>query len=471
MNYYHNFGRVMPRQLSDVLNEISLATKAPPEMVASIEMATISSAVQHHCSMQMKPGVTVPTSLYLITIAESGERKSGVQNLLFKPFTEIQNRWHDEAIRKAEERNRQHTVWKEKVEGLRRALQKAIGKGHPSALFEEQLRALLEAEPQLIPARKLVYVDTTAEALLAGLNEFGSSAVLLHDEFGQFCDGPMARRLPLLNALWSGSECAVDRKAAGGFVLKNARLTCLLQAQPKVFERFMAKQGEQARGNGFMARALLAFPASTQGTRFEDGSTVECPTLDWFYQRCEYLLNRREHRALRFSPQAQYEWIQMANYYEQQMNPGGIYFAARDFASKAAENTARIAALFHAFLIDDSDEVSSEMLRYAGNLMGWYGNQFLSIMGAHNPAMELERDLYELENWIKSRLTQNNTNIMQKSYLMQYGPNRMRCREKLDLLLGILSSHGRLMVYQHQKKWIIQTAQMMVPVERPFWVN
>lgn len=471
MSYHHNFGRVMPWQLNDVLNEVICATKAPSEMVTSISLAAISTVVQHHCSMQMKPGVTGPISLYLITIAESGERKTGVQNLLFKTILEMESRWREEAIQKAKAHKVQHALWKEKVEGFRRALQRAIVKGHPSAHIEELLSTALDAEPQPIPARKIVYVDTTPEALLSGLNEFGSSAVLLHDEFGQFCDGPMARQTPQLNAIWSGTECTVDRKTAGSFVLKNAHLTCLLQAQPKVFERFMAKHGEQARGNGFLARALLACPASTQGTRFEDGSTVACPTLDWFYQRCEQLLNLREHRALRFSPQAQYEWTQMANYYEQQMNPGGIYFGARDFASKAAENTARIAASLHAFLIDDSDEVSSEMLGYAGNLMGWYGNQFLSIMGAHNPVMELERDLYELENWIQSRLTQNNTNFMPKSYLMQYGPNRLRCREKLDLLLGILSSRGRLMVFRHQKKWFIQTAQVMVPVERPCWVN
>ncbi len=461
----------MPGKLSDVSNEVICATKAPLEMVTANVLGVTSTVGQHHCSMQMKPGVIVPTSLNMFIIAESGERKTAVQKLLFKPITEVESRRHEEAIQKAKAYKVQHALWKERVEGHRRALQKAIGKGDPSAPIEEDLRGALEAEPQPISARKLIYTDTTAEALLWGLNESGSSALLVHDEFGEFCDGPMARRLPLLNAIWSGSECTVDRKTAGSFVLKNPRLTCLLQAQPKVFERFMAKHGVQARGNGFLARFLLAFPASTQGTRFEDGSTVECPTFEWFYQRCEHLLNRSEHRALRFSPQAQYEWTQMANYYEQQMNPGGIYFAARDFASKAAENTARIAASLHAFLIDDSDEVSSEMLGYAGNLMGWYGNQFLSIMGAHNPAMELERDLYDLENWIQSRLTQNNTNYMPKSYLLQYGPNRLRCREKLDLLLGILSSHGRLMVYQHQKKWIIQTAQVMVPVGRPCWVN
>lgn len=460
-------GLVMPGQLNTLMNEITHSTKAPFDMVASIGLAVISTVVQHHCRMKMKVNMEGPTSLYVIIVAESGERKTAVQNLLFKPVAEIERKWAEQASQRAREHKVQQAMWKEKVGALRRMLQKAVSKGKPTDDIEKQLCAVLTEEPQLIPGRKLLYVDTTAEGLLAGMNESSlagaTSATLVHDEFGQFCDGHMARRLPLLNALWSGSDCVVDRKTSPSFTLTNTALSILLQAQPAVFQRFMGKQGEQARGNGFMARVLLASPMSTQGSRFENGFTAECPSLDWFYKRCEQLLQREEPRTLRFSPQAQDEWNRVANHYEYQMNPGGLFFGARDFASKAAENIARIAANFHAFLVDDSDEVSSEMLWHACNMMTWYGNQFLSLMAAHNPINEQERDLAELENWIRTTLQNKGWNFMLKSFLIQYGPSRLRSKGKIDLLLGIISSYGRLSVWQYQKKWIISIPSSVAP--------
>jgi len=460
--------QVMPGHLNTLMNEVAHATKAPFEMVSSIGLAVISTVVQHHCRMKMKADMEGPTSLYVIIVAESGERKSAVQGLLFKPVADIERKWSEQASQRASAHRVQYALWKEKVDALRRMLQKAVSKGKPSEGIEEQLCAALKTEPCLIPARKLLYVDTTAEGLLAGMNESSlagaTSATLVHDEFGQFCDGPMSRRLPLLNALWSGTDCVVDRKSSPSFTLTNAALSLLLQAQPAVFQRFLSRQGEQARGNGFMARVLLASPKSTQGSRYEYGFTAECPSLDWFYKRCEQLLQREEPRTLRFSRQAQDAWNQIANYYENQMNPGGVFCDARDFASKAAENVARIAANFHAFLIDDSDEVSGEMLQVAANMMNGYANQFLSLMGAHNPINEQERDVAELENWIRSTLQKKGWNFMLKSFLMQYGPNRLRSREKIDLLLGILCSYGRLSVWQFQKKWIVSVTSPVAPV-------
>ena len=78
----------------------------------------------------------------------------------------------------------------------------------------------------------------------------------------------------LLNVLWDGGEMAIDRRSKPSFVLRGRRLTFVLMVQPEalrgVLERASAlleRAGTLPRGTGFIARFLIAWPGSTQGTR------------------------------------------------------------------------------------------------------------------------------------------------------------------------------------------------------------
>lgn len=446
---------VLPQELEQLVDEIARITQAPRELIISILICALAATVQRRCRVQRRSGLDGPVGVYLISICDSGERKSAVQKLLFKALTEVQRLWSEEATHSVAAHRVEHALWREKVDALRDAMKRAVRKEESIDEIEKQLRVALEAEPQPSLALKLIYSDTTIEALLEGLHERGNSAVMVHDEFAQFCDGPMSRQLGALNALWSGSDWSVDRKTSGSFVLHDSSLTCLLQAQPVVFKRFVVKQGEQALGNGFFARVLVCWPYSTQGQRFENGSQGDYTKLNWFYDRCKTLLERSESRLLKFSPQAQAHWNGIANSYEASMQPGGLYCAAKDFASKAAENIARVAAIFHSFLVEDSDEISSETLQYAINLISYYGEQYLNIFGKFNPVTEQQRDLADLEDWILT--TQNNKqwNCIPKAYILQYGPNRLRDKAKLDLLLDILASSFRITIAKVNKKTVV----------------
>ncbi|GAB2529666.1 YfjI family protein [Simplicispira piscis] len=454
----------LPERLEKLVLEIIRATKAPYAMVVNTTLGGMVSCLQHNCSVQHIPDSPSPVSLFLLTIADSGERKSTVQSLVFRAITETQRQWRKDALQNAVAHKMLYAVWRKKLNAQSDVLRRAMLKGEPIDEIEKQLGIILEAEPKLGLERKLIYMDTTIEALLVGLHEScGKSAVLLHDEFGQFCDGPMARHQPTMNALWSGTEIPVHRKTSGTFVLEDAKLSAVLLAQPSVFKRFLDKQGNQARGNGFLARFLIAYPPSTQGSRVEDGVKVDCPTLDWFYARCKELLHKDNPRLLKFSPRARTELVNVANFYESYMRPGGIYYSAKDFASKATENIARLAAIFHAFFTDNDDEITSETLNYAINLIATYGQQYLTILGASNPADEEQQDLMDLTNWLLACVYNKQVDCIPKSYLMQYGPNRLRQKAKLDVLLGILASHGKIRIMiQSNKKYIYPVIPNMV---------
>ncbi|MCX7167088.1 MAG: DUF3987 domain-containing protein [Rhodocyclales bacterium] len=75
------------------------------------------------------------------------------------------------------------------------------------------------------------------------------------------------RNLALLNVLWDGGEMAIDRRSKPSFVLRGRRLTFGLMVQPEALRGFLERAGTLPRGTGFIARFLIAWPGSTQGTR------------------------------------------------------------------------------------------------------------------------------------------------------------------------------------------------------------
>lgn len=445
----------LPRALDQLVNEIQASVQAPRELIVTVELATMALSVQHFCRVEVKPGLSRPVGLFLFAQCESGERKSAVLKQFLKPFMEIQRRWSEEASVELATYEVEHALWREKVDALRDALRRAARKGESTDEIDKKLREILKARPKRSSARKLVYSDVTPEALLEGLHECGNSAALVYDEFAQFCDGPMARQLGILNTLWSGEDVPVDRKTSPSFVVNPAGFTCLFLPQPSVFKRFLEKQGDDAHGNGFFARVLPCSPVSTQGHRFENGTQAAEVNMQWFYDRCKKQLEKSEPRLLKLSPEAQANWISIANFYESTVQPGGPFCESKEFASKAAENIARIAAVLHAFLYDNSDEISPETLKYANDLFYYYGNQHLMSFARAHPFNEDQRNAMDLCAWIYATLSGKRWNYVTKAYVLQYGPNRLRNKAKLDLLLEYLAASFQITIWKQGKRTLI----------------
>lgn len=68
-----------------------LAVEAPAALIASSALAAASLATQTEFNVERDVGLDGPISLYFITIAESGERKSAVDRLFFKAAREFEN--------------------------------------------------------------------------------------------------------------------------------------------------------------------------------------------------------------------------------------------------------------------------------------------------------------------------------------------------------------------------------------------
>ena len=443
----------LPTLIRDSVVEATLATGAPIPMIVATALSAAATATQHLFDVEIKPGFVRPLNLYFLTVAEPGERKSAVQHLYYQPFHDLQNTYMQGVKKSQSEQEVNLALWDLKKRTLEGEYNRAFRKGHPTEEFEDLLKQHISAKPTVAPVRKLIYEDATIQALVAGLTNNGRSAALVNDEFGQFINGPMASHLPQINSLWDGSVALTDRKTEGSSTLTDPRLTILFQTQPSVLEQFLSKRWDEVRGNGWMARFLITRSYSTQGTRFESGSNISPIALEKFKERVRALINRTgEPQLLRFSPDAQLAWQNWANAFEQNIQPGGCYANAPDFASKAAEQVARMAGVLHAFTEDDNLEISQATVNTAATIIDAYGQQYAQLINQRSTVRDIQQDAMDLDLWIRGQLIRRGLNWMDVPTLLQYGPNRLRTKNKLDLVLEHLQLAGRIRVFFQGRK-------------------
>ena len=80
----------LPPKLRAAVEEAIAVTQAPAALVASSALAAASLAVQTKFDVKRLNGLVSPCSLFFITFAESGERKTTVDQMFLRPFMEFE---------------------------------------------------------------------------------------------------------------------------------------------------------------------------------------------------------------------------------------------------------------------------------------------------------------------------------------------------------------------------------------------
>ena len=101
------------------------------------------------------------------------------------------------------------------------------------------------------------------------------------------------------------------------------------------------------------------------------------------------------------SIEAKRTWIQFFNAVESGLNYQGQWAGLQDFASKAAENAARLAALFHLFEGKMGD-IGSESMEQAIAVIHWHLKETRRLFDTGNQTNELS-DARTLFEWLKEK--------------------------------------------------------------------
>ena len=254
--------------LQKAVEAVQGMTLAPVAIPAQSALAVASLAVQGHADVETLGG-SAPLSLYALTIAESGARKSSCDKPLMAALREYEREQAKAQREETEAWKNAHALWKGEHDSILAEAKR--GKGEKRAAAQADLNAL-GAEPAAPPSADRTVTEPTFEGLTRLFADGQPSLGIFSDEGGQFLGGHgmnsdnRQKTLAALNDLWGGNPIRRTRQGDGAFTLFGRRLAVHLMVQPVVARNFMADA--LASRTGFLPRFLMCEPPSTIGTRF-----------------------------------------------------------------------------------------------------------------------------------------------------------------------------------------------------------
>ena len=421
-------------------------------MIFSSALAAISLACQDKIRVKLQGGHEAPPSLYTVSIAESGERKTQIDRLIFQGVRNFEKSFINNQESKHADHETAMEIWELERTALASSFQNAVKKGLPTDAQRLALELHNKLKPVLPKIPKLIYNDATPESIAWGLHTQWPSGGLISDEAGMVLGNHAGRNLPLLNKLRDGDSITVDRRSVESFTLSEPNFTLALMIQPKTFQHFLENQGKNARDIGFFSRCLMTYPESTQGWRsISNIQDVVWKDLPIFQARMESILhdgyknNAQANKVtLKLSTEARFNWVRFYNAVEADMGDGRYLCDVRDAASKIAETSIRIAALFH-HLEGRTGQIQVDTYEQARSICNWYLLEFKRIFGTKQEVPIEQLDAQQLELWLWEIFKKGgNYHPIRKNFIRQYCPNSLRTKNRVHAALWELARMDKI---------------------------
>lgn len=421
---------------------------SPPAICAQAVLGAAALAVQGHADIALPTGQTRPISLYLASVAESGERKSSTDAWALKPI-----RMREEALRAAYKEGQ--TAYKNEKAAWEcmRNHAKTVSKEAARNDLVQALAALgPEPEPPLAPM--LVFDEPTFEGLIKYMVGAHPSLGVFSAEGGQFVGGHgMKDENKLMTAaglssLWDGQPVRRLRAGDGSLFLPGRRLSAHLMVQPGVGDAFLSDP--ILADQGLLSRFLTVVPETTAGTRWfrEPDAAAEADIarytsrilgiLDGPLPLVPHSRNELSPCTLRLAPEAHRMLVGFYDQVEGQVGPGGPLEPVRPLANKLAEHAARLAAVMNLVEDVEASEVSGKAMADAIVLAQYYLGEALRLAASAQIPPDL-REAQKLLDWWKGKWGEEMVSIPD---ICQYGPNSKRTAVSARKFMTILESHG-----------------------------
>lgn len=452
----------LPRTIQNAITSYQRYGQQPLPLIACSALANVSLACQTLANVARDRLLVSPVSLFFLVVAGSGERKSAADYIFSKAIRQWQLDTRKQLEPEIKVAQTLHQAWRVEKEGILGQIKRNSHLGDETAMLRERLVNVVESEPPIPLLPVLFFEDATQEALASHIAHGWPSASLWSDEGGIIMGGHgmqtnSTKFIALLNRLWDGKAFIAHRKTSKSFTVANRRLTVSLMMQPLILEQMLAKNGGISRQSGFLARSLIAYPKSAMGQRYYQEPPESLSALPEFHKRLTDCLNSslsldkagcHTIPTLNLSSQAKATWVSFFNCVESGLQHSSQWQTIKDFASKAAENLVRLAALFHLFEGREGD-ISVEQIEQASVIINWHLHETKMILGnqPQNPAQE---DSIRLLQWIIDKGLTKTT----PRHLQQYSPLRDKIRR--DRAITNLSELNYLKAEKYQGKTILR---------------
>ena len=406
----------LPAVMADYGHVIQRCSQAPDALVGNSLLGAASLAVQPYVNVQLPHGAIVPTSLYVISVAESGERKSAVDRLALHPHAMFEKSKSGEQREAIEERKRLPKAEMEKTEVPREAV-------------------FLASDPTVEGLCKLLYNG------LPSIGVFSAEGGRFLGGYGMSDDASL-RTAAGLSLFWDGAPVDRVRAGDGASKLYGRRVALHLMAQPRAALQWL--QNPILKDQGLFSRCLIAYPQSTAGTRlFRPERADETPAAANYVARMAELLagpwpidefHELKPRTLRIVDEARELWIDQHNQIEQAI--AGELREVRGLASKAAEYLARIAAVLTLMNDPAATLVTVDAMKSATILMEFYLGEALRLSN-----VQPKHEQADLAMMLWTWLAQRGKRYVTLPEMAQFGPAKLRKAQTLRMLMNVLSEH------------------------------
>nr|WP_315413513.1 YfjI family protein [uncultured Pseudomonas sp.] len=365
----------------------------PQALAAQSVLAASALATQGHAGLQLD-GRSYPLSLYLITVAASGDRKTATDRCALLPARQ----WEREQWKR----------YREQLALYRAAQRQAlrIKPADPSPTNSVPL----EAEPS---APRLITTDPTIEALVKGLCHDLPSMGLFCDEGGQFLGSSTMSRdnrlkaVTTLSSLWDGSPIDRARSMAGESLRAyDRRVSLHLMLQPYLAMQLLGDPLLQ--GQGILGRCLMTWPISLAGQRsYQAVDLSKDSALKRYHHRLSALFYQPwslsadgalQLSSLTLSPLARRRWIDLHDAIEAQLGEFGELASVRPSGSKAADNLLRIAGILA--VVEESSVVEVDHIQRASALVGYYLTE-IQRLTEQEPVCRVKEEADRLLRWLQ----------------------------------------------------------------------
>jgi len=455
----------LPPIMQAAVFDLVAKTQSPLAIVVSAVIASAGLAAQAEADASRPNCKPSPIGPFIVVLASSGERKSSVTKRAFAAhakFEGIVQQQMDQQIAGFEASSME---WAIVLASIRADMKKATKKGQSTDALLSDLKAHLMKQPKRPLTPNVTFSDVTPEALAKSMTSKWPSVGLISDEGDGLLNGRAMQHMHLLTQAWDGDPLHIDRADGSVEPVADPRMTMLAMIQPELFAKFMRRKGKEAHDLGLFARTLITYPVSTQGRRYNDpaGGLVATDGLEAFDARIFQILTKVwssgrggnfERQTIAFSKEASVHWIKLGNWVESQCVPDGLYGRTTAYASKIADNVARMAALF-AYFDGDRFEISLEDVQRAEAVVGFYSKEHLRLFFPPPlvPMAPAQVDAYALQAWLAKRVISQGSFRFYRRAVRQNGP--LRCKDRLVAALHWLSSEGKVALQNHGRSVVI----------------
>lgn len=464
--------------LAPAVRAIAKHVQVPMGIAAQSVLATASLAVQGHYDVQRGNISEGPASLYFITIAESGERKSSTDKIALKPVRDYEKKRREEYSEKILRYKSELEAWEAEKKKLLRSCggeEKLEGGDSVSKdLFAASLYELEMRKPVKPAMPNITISEPTAEGVFKHLKDNHPSGGLFNDDAVGFFDGhgmsddARGRTIETLCRLWDGAILTRTRATNDeSFVLAGRRMSAHLMVQPIIADKVMSDKVMQ--GQGFLPRFLICNENSLMGERFIRNNDTEVsvehlPQVSEYYKAIERLIKKPlplsesgeiEPQSFKIEGEAFREWCRFHDDVEVSLGKGGEFYDIRAFASKAAENCARLAAVMGA--VEGLEIPTVDLIRRASRVITYY----LITASLRDKEFSEDHDevaAREVLEWMQERggeLSQYDFKKLNRAY---------RRAKEARRLLRLLENMGHVRVAQTNQRgeassWVVLTAE------------